>query len=88
VGSSVDAVAIGVSVSGSAVTLTGHVRSLAEKQAAEKVIRDLKGSRGITNLIAIRSRPSQADVKYRIDSAFQRSAQSNPLPPDSRSANP
>ncbi|MGO7044129.1 BON domain-containing protein [Rhizobium johnstonii] len=44
---SIDAAGIGVAVHSGIVTLTGHVRAYAEKEAAERVVRRVKGVRGI-----------------------------------------
>jgi osmotically-inducible protein OsmY len=44
---SIDAAGIGVAVHNGIVTLTGHVRTYAEKEAAERVVRRVKGVRGI-----------------------------------------
>ena len=44
---SVDAAHIGVAVKGGVVTLSGHVRSYAEKLAAEQAVRRVKGVQAI-----------------------------------------
>jgi osmotically-inducible protein OsmY len=44
---SIDAAGIGVAVHSGIVTLTGHVRTYAEKEAAERVASRVKGVRGI-----------------------------------------
>lgn len=44
---SIDAAGIGVAVHSGIVTLTGHVRTYAEKEAAERVVSRVKGVRGI-----------------------------------------
>ena len=51
---SVDAANIGVAVKGGIVTLTGHVPSYAEKVAAERAVRRVRGVRAIAEEIEIR----------------------------------
>jgi len=51
---SIDAADIGVTTDSGIVTLTGHVRSYAEKEAAERVVRRVKGVRGIAAEIEVR----------------------------------
>ena len=51
---SLNAAAIGVSVSDSAVTLTGHVRSFAEKRAAEKATKRVAGVVAVANELEVR----------------------------------
>jgi osmotically-inducible protein OsmY len=50
----VDAANIGVAVKGGIVTLTGHVPSYAEKVAAERAVRRVRGVRAIAEEIEIR----------------------------------
>jgi BON domain len=51
---SINAVNIGVAVDDSVVTLSGHVSSYAEKTAAERVARQVKGARAIAQEIEVR----------------------------------
>ena len=51
---SIDAANIGVAVEDGVVTLTGHVSSFAEKFAAERAVRQLKGVRAIAQEIEVR----------------------------------
>jgi osmotically-inducible protein OsmY len=51
---SVDTANIGVAVKGGIVTLTGHVPSYAEKVAAERAVRRVRGVRAIAEEIEIR----------------------------------
>lgn len=51
---SIDAADIGVATDNGIVTLTGHVRTYAEKEAAERVVRRVKGVRGIAAEIEVR----------------------------------
>jgi osmotically-inducible protein OsmY len=50
----INAANIGVAVSGNVVTLTGHVASYAEKIAAERAVKRVKGVHGIAEEIEIR----------------------------------
>lgn len=50
----IDAAEIGVAVDNGIVTLTGHVRTYTEKEAAERVARRVKGVRGIAQEIEVR----------------------------------
>jgi osmotically-inducible protein OsmY len=63
-----------VSVSDGIVKLEGEVDSQHQKQAAERVIRQLTGVKGVTNLLHVKAVVAPADVKARIKAAFQRSA--------------
>ncbi|HEX8594801.1 MAG TPA: BON domain-containing protein [Pseudomonas sp.] len=50
----IDAAAIGVAVENGVVTLTGHVRSYAEKIAAERAVKSVKGVRGVAEELEVR----------------------------------
>jgi osmotically-inducible protein OsmY len=63
-----------VKVSNGWVTLEGDVDWYYQKEAAERAVREITGIKGITNLIAVRSRTSPTDLKERIREAFQRAA--------------
>jgi osmotically-inducible protein OsmY len=63
-----------VKVSNGWVTLEGDVDWSYQKEAAERAVREITGIKGITNLIAVRSRTSPTDLKERIREAFQRAA--------------
>ncbi len=56
---SVDAAHIGVAVRDGVVTLSGHVRSVAEKFAAERAARRVKGVKAIAQDIAVRLPPDK-----------------------------
>jgi osmotically-inducible protein OsmY len=57
------------------VYLDGEVEWEYQKRNVEKAVHDLKGVRGVTNRIALQSKPlSSKDVKDKIISAFHRSA--------------
>jgi osmotically-inducible protein OsmY len=66
---SVDAAHIGVSVDKGVVTLSGHVASYAEKFAAERVVRQVKGARAIAQELEIRL---ASDKKVADDEIAQR----------------
>lgn len=51
---SLDAADIGVAVQDGTVTLSGHVRSHAEKREAEAIVRRVKGVRAIAQKIEVR----------------------------------
>jgi osmotically-inducible protein OsmY len=63
-----------VSVSDGMVKLEGEVDTQQQKQAAERVIRQLTGVKGVTNLLHVKAGVAPADVKGKIKAAFQRSA--------------
>ena len=67
-----DATKIGVTVDHGVVTLTGHVKSYAEKIAAERTVQRVKGVRGVAQEIEVRY-PSEK--KNRDDEIAQRAAQ-------------
>jgi osmotically-inducible protein OsmY len=58
----VDASAIGVSASEGVVTLTGFVDSYAEKLAAERVAKLVRGVRGVANDITVRQMVDRTDA--------------------------
>jgi osmotically-inducible protein OsmY len=58
----VDASAIGVSAGDSIVTLTGFVDSYAEKLAAERVAKQVRGVRGVANDIVVRQMVGRTDA--------------------------
>jgi len=57
------------------VTLEGDVDWYYQKEAAERAVRHLTGVKGVSNLIALRSRAVPSDVKQKIKDALQRGAQ-------------
>jgi osmotically-inducible protein OsmY len=63
-----------VTVSDGMVKLEGEVDTQHQKQAAERVIRQLTGVKGVTNLLHVKVGVAPADVKAKIKAAFQRSA--------------
>jgi osmotically-inducible protein OsmY len=67
--------AVKVTVSKGWVTLEGEVDWQFQKDDAERAVRRLNGVRGVTNLIAVRSRPTPTDLKKKIEDALVRSAE-------------
>ena len=63
-----------VTVSEGMVKLEGEVDTQHQKQAAERVIRQLTGVKGVTNLLDVKAGVTPADIKAKIKAAFQRSA--------------
>jgi osmotically-inducible protein OsmY len=64
-----------VTVSKGWVTLKGDVDWQYQKEDAERVVRRLAGVKGVTNLIAVRPRPTPQDLRKEIERALIRSAQ-------------
>jgi osmotically-inducible protein OsmY len=56
------------------VTLEGVVETWHQRQAAERVIRNLTGVKGVANQITVDAQPQPADIQAQIERAFQRSA--------------
>jgi osmotically-inducible protein OsmY len=71
--------AVQVSVSNGWVTLRGEVDWAYQREEAQRVVRNLTGVKGITNLITVRphDRPSPEDLKRRIETALVRSAETD-----------
>jgi osmotically-inducible protein OsmY len=57
------------------VTLEGNVDWYFQKEAAERAVRSLTGVKGVTSLIAVKARPTEADVKQKIKEALERGAE-------------
>jgi osmotically-inducible protein OsmY len=68
---------IKVTVSKGWVKLEGEVAWQFEKEEAEKVIRNLPGVMGVSNLIAVKPRVSPTEVKSKIEDALKRSAEAD-----------
>lgn len=64
-----------VTVVGGWVTLHGMVGWQFEKEAAARVVRDLKGVIGVTNSVVLESSVKADDVQAQIEAAFTRSAE-------------
>lgn len=71
--------AVKASVSGGWVTLRGEVDWDYERTEAERVVRNLVGVKGVTNLVAIRARtgPSPDEVRKSIENALDRGAETH-----------
>ncbi|MBE9228608.1 BON domain-containing protein [Phormidium sp. LEGE 05292] len=63
-----------VTVSKGWVKLTGVVEWEYQKHDAERVVRRLKGVKGVANLLTIKSRVSSSELKQKIEQALVRSA--------------
>ncbi|MBB3917111.1 BON domain-containing protein [Rhizobium fabae] len=57
------------------VTLTGTVEWQYQKNAASEAVKDLAGIVGLSNLVEVKPVLSAADVKKRIENAFERDAE-------------
>lgn len=68
---------IKVTVSKGWVTLKGEVEWQYQKQDAERVVRQLRGVTGITNLIVVKPRVNPSDVKKQIEAALLRSVKTD-----------
>jgi len=64
-----------VLVENSWITLQGSVEYHFQKMAAEHVVRNLKGVKGVSNLITVNPPVSAGDVKNKIEKALERAAQ-------------
>lgn len=56
------------------LTLEGKVSLWYQRNAAENAVRNLWGVKGVSNLIELKAQPKAADVKSKIQAAFQRHA--------------
>ena len=76
---SINATHIGVAVEDGVVTLTGHLPTFAEKQAAENAVRRVAGVRAIALELDVRLEPrhqrSDAEIAAAIETAFKWHAQ-------------
>lgn len=57
----IDAAAIGVAIENGVVCLTGHVRTYAEKEAAERAVKSVKGVKAVVEQIQVRV-PTELEV--------------------------
>ena len=57
------------------VTLKGTLEWQYQKDAAARLVRDLRGVRGVNNEIVVKPRVKTADVQTKIEAAFKRSAE-------------
>jgi osmotically-inducible protein OsmY len=56
------------------VTLRGEVDWSYQRDAAERAVRDVKGVKGVTSLITVKSRAKPTDIEQRIQEAIRRAA--------------
>lgn len=57
------------------VSLDGEVEYRYQRDAAEGSVRNLEGVQGVSNMITVKPRVAEADVKYKIFKALERAAQ-------------
>ncbi|MGA8346599.1 MAG: BON domain-containing protein [Isosphaeraceae bacterium] len=81
---SVDAVAIGVTVSDGIVTLAGHAPSYTEKVSAEEVAQHVQGARAVVNDIEVRLRGTGEHTDADISRAAVATLKWKTLVPDER----
>jgi len=63
-----------VSVKAGRATLSGEVRRLHQRTAAERAVRTVEGLLGVTSNIAVTDDPVPSDVAHRIHKALRRQA--------------
>ncbi|SFN22376.1 BON domain-containing protein [Variovorax sp. OV329] len=68
---------IDVTVSKGWVTLKGTVDWQYKKQEAARVVRNLSGVKGVSNLIEVKPRAEPSDIKKKVEEALVRSAQTD-----------
>ncbi|MUG91269.1 BON domain-containing protein [Scytonema sp. UIC 10036] len=68
-----------ITVSKGWVTLKGEVEWQYQKMDAERVVRRLKGVKGVTNLLTIKPRVTPSELKQKIEQALVRSAETDAL---------
>jgi osmotically-inducible protein OsmY len=68
---------IDVTVSKGWVTLKGTVAWQYQKSEAERVVRNLNGVKGVSNLIEVKPKVQPADIKKQVENALVRSAQTD-----------
>jgi len=66
--------AVEVSVKAGRATLSGEVRRLHQRMAAERAVRRLEGILGLTNGVAVTDDPVASDVAHQIHKALRRQA--------------
>jgi osmotically-inducible protein OsmY len=64
-----------VVVKGGWVTLEGEVEWNYQRESAEKAVRWVKGVKGVTNLIALKSKVAPTEIQRKIEEAFRRNAE-------------
>lgn len=63
-----------VKVANGWITLEGQVDYFFQREAAEKAVRYLTGVKGVANLVTLKVRPAQGDIKQRIRNTLTRHA--------------
>ncbi|WP_454854553.1 BON domain-containing protein [Rhizobium binxianense] len=71
---SIDAANIGVATDDGIVTLTGHVSSYSEKETAERVVRRVRGVRGIAEEIRVEVSGGAVTLKGKVHNWSERRA--------------
>ena len=66
-----------VTVSSGWVTIKGEVDWQFQKQDIERVVRRLQGVKGVSNLVTIKTKPTPAELKKKIEEALVRTAKSD-----------
>lgn len=66
---------VAVTVSNGWVTLKGQLDWNYQRTAAANLVRDLRGVRGVSNLLTVVPRATPADLRSRIEAALKRSAE-------------
>jgi osmotically-inducible protein OsmY len=59
------------------ITLKGTVNWQFQREDAERVVRRIRGVKGVTNLITLASRPASDEIKRKIEEALVRSARND-----------
>jgi osmotically-inducible protein OsmY len=72
--SSIPADSVNITVREGWITLEGEVEWWYQKALAENLVRHLRGVRGVSNLVSIKSKLSSTEVETSIRSAFERNA--------------
>jgi osmotically-inducible protein OsmY len=66
-----------VTVSNGWVTIKGEVDWQFQKQDIERVVRRLQGVKGVSNLVTLKTKPTPAELKKKIEDALVRTAKSD-----------
>jgi osmotically-inducible protein OsmY len=66
---------VDVEVRNGFVTLRGEVAWNYEKEAAERVVRDIEGVKGVANVINVKPKVKTVEVKRRVEEAIERAAE-------------
>jgi Predicted periplasmic or secreted lipoprotein len=66
---------IKVTVKSAWVTLEGTAEWNYQRESAEKAVRQVRGVKGVTNLITLKPKVAPSEIKQKIEEAFRRSAE-------------